>query len=223
MTEGEWLARTDPWAMWEWVTTKADQPSDRKYLLLACACCRRLWHLLTDGRFRQAVEFTERYVDGQGGEGERQALDLTLCTLLTGKFGIDYSTMTAEGLAAELAVDLVAQSPSVAAWCALNRIPGLMEMQGKGYEEERGYQCGLLRDLCGNPFRPVPVDPAWRTSNVVGLARTVYDERAFDRMQQLADALEEAGCDDPDILAHCRQPGEHVRGCWVVDLLLGKQ
>jgi hypothetical protein len=74
-----------------------------------------------------------------------------------------------------------------------------------------------------NPFRPVTVDPAWQTSNVTALAQPIYDERAFDRLSILADALEDAGCDNADILNHCRQPGEHVRGCWVVDLVLGKE
>ncbi|OAI55152.1 hypothetical protein AYO44_00105 [Planctomycetaceae bacterium SCGC AG-212-F19] len=72
------------------------------------------------------------------------------------------------------------------------------------------------------PYRSVAVDPAWRTGNVVALAQTIYDERPFDRMPILADALEDAGCTSADVLDHCRQPGEHVRGCWVVDLLLGK-
>jgi hypothetical protein len=71
------------------------------------------------------------------------------------------------------------------------------------------------------PFCP-KVDPAWLTAKVVALAQAIYDDRAFDRLPILADALEDAGCTNQDILAHCRQPGEHVRGCWVVDLLLGK-
>jgi hypothetical protein len=79
-----------------------------------------------------------------------------------------------------------------------------------------------LRDIFGNPFRPVTLDPTWRTPEVLLLARSLYEERRFEDMPVLADALEEAGCQNPDILAHCRQPGEHVRGCWVVDLLLGK-
>jgi hypothetical protein len=82
---------------------------------------------------------------------------------------------------------------------------------------------GLLRDIVGNPFRPVTLNPAWRTSNVTGLAQAIYDDRAFDRLPILADALEDAGCDNADILNHCRDGGVHVRGCWVVDLVLGKQ
>jgi hypothetical protein len=81
----------------------------------------------------------------------------------------------------------------------------------------------LIRDLVGNPFRPVALDVRWRTEDVVGLARGLYEDRAFDRMAILADALMDACCDDEDILSHCRSDGPHVRGCWVVDLILGKQ
>ncbi|OAI51375.1 hypothetical protein AYO44_00775 [Planctomycetaceae bacterium SCGC AG-212-F19] len=90
-------------------------------------------------------------------------------------------------------------------------------------EGELGRISDLLRDVFGNPFNHVTVDPAWRTANVTGLAEAIYTERAFDRMPILADALEDAGCTTPDVLNHCRQPGEHVRGCWVVDLVLGKE
>jgi hypothetical protein len=82
-------------------------------------------------------------------------------------------------------------------------------------------QADIVRDILGNPFRPVTINPAWQTSNAVALAQSIYDDRAFDRLPILADALEDAGCDNADILNHCRQPGDHVRGCWVVDLVLG--
>ncbi len=81
---------------------------------------------------------------------------------------------------------------------------------------------GLILCTLGNPFRPVTLEPAWLTSTVRSLAEGIYAERAFDRMPILADALEEAGCDNADLLAHCRGDGPHVRGCWVVDLVLGK-
>jgi hypothetical protein len=93
--------------------------------------------------------------------------------------------------------------------------PGAVQAEGTA-------QAALLRDIVGNPFLPVALDPAWHTHQVVTLARAIYDERAFDRLPVLADALEEAGCIDPGILAHCRGPGPHVRGCWPVDLLLGE-
>jgi hypothetical protein len=81
----------------------------------------------------------------------------------------------------------------------------------------------LFRDVFGNPFRRVRLDRAWRTEAVVRVAETIYTDARFDEVPILADALEETGCADSEVLTHCRQPGPHVRGCWVVDLLLGKQ
>jgi hypothetical protein len=81
----------------------------------------------------------------------------------------------------------------------------------------------VLRDIFGNPFRSVGVESLRSTEDVLGLARAMYDERNFDRMPILGDILEAAGCADAAILGHCRGPGPHVRGCWVVDLVLGKQ
>ena len=77
--------------------------------------------------------------------------------------------------------------------------------------------------MVGNPFRPVAFDPRWRTEDTLGLARGIYHERAFARLPLLADALMDAGCDDDRLVGHCRWAGPHARGCWVVDLVLGKQ
>jgi hypothetical protein len=88
---------------------------------------------------------------------------------------------------------------------------------------ERNALAEVVRDIFGNPFRPVTTDPRWRTSTAVALARAIYADRAFDRLPILADALEEAGCDNPDVLDHCRDDGPHARGCWVADMVLGKQ
>jgi hypothetical protein len=97
-------------------------------------------------------------------------------------------------------------------------------------DEGRAIVIRLGRDIVGNPFRPVPIEPAWVTVTVTNLAATAYEERAMPRgglgsarLAVLSDALEEAGCDNAKILAHCRGPGPHVRGCWVVDLILGKK
>ncbi|AMV23307.1 hypothetical protein VT84_02785 [Gemmata sp. SH-PL17] len=80
----------------------------------------------------------------------------------------------------------------------------------------------LIHEIFPNPFAPPRFDPAWRTADVVALARGIYDDRAFERMPILADALQEAGCDNADILAHCRDANQvHVRGCWALDLCLG--
>jgi hypothetical protein len=83
-------------------------------------------------------------------------------------------------------------------------------------------QAKLLREMIGNPFRPVALNSVWRTPDVLALAQTIYDDRAFERLPVLANALEEAGCHAADILGHCRSEGPHVRGCWVVDAVLGK-
>ena len=81
----------------------------------------------------------------------------------------------------------------------------------------------LLRDIFGNPFRPVACSPEWRTSTVLALAAQMYESRDFSAMPILADALQDAGCDNADVLDHCRGAGHHVRGCWCVDQILGKE
>ena len=88
---------------------------------------------------------------------------------------------------------------------------------------ERKTQSHLLRCVIGNPFRPVTFFPEWRTSTVLALTAQMYAERDFGALPILADALQDAGCDSADILNHCRNSGPHVRGCWVVDLVLGKE
>ncbi|WP_238602612.1 hypothetical protein [Fimbriiglobus ruber] len=80
----------------------------------------------------------------------------------------------------------------------------------------------LLRDIF-NPFYPITLDPAWQTPTVLSLAEGIYTDSAFDRLPILADALEESGCDNPDLLNHCRSEGPHTRGCWAIDRLLGKE
>ena len=94
---------------------------------------------------------------------------------------------------------------------------------GTSPEEVRFSQCGLLREIFGNPFCSITIAPSWLTSTVQQIAETIYSERAFDRLAILADALEDAGCTSQDILSHLRQPGVHVRGCWCLDLVLEKE
>ncbi len=111
--------------------------------------------------------------------------------------------------------------------------PEAVETERLGLAEALGHQAAVLRDLFGNPFRPAPaVDPAWlawRGGVVRELARAAYEERRLPdgmfvpaRLAALADALEDAGCTDADLLGHLRGPGSHVRGCWAVDLVVGK-
>ena len=88
------------------------------------------------------------------------------------------------------------------------------------HEEEE--QCRLIREIVGNPFHHVKVDPSWLTPGVLDMAQSIYDERQYETMPILGDRLEENGCTDEYLLNHCRQEEEHVRGCWVIDLLLGR-
>ena len=87
--------------------------------------------------------------------------------------------------------------------------------------DRQGELAGLLREIAGNPFRD-PSASAWRTPDVLALARAIYEERRFEDLPVLADALEDAGCADEQVLSHCRAGGEHARGCWPLDLLLGR-
>jgi hypothetical protein len=103
--------------------------------------------------------------------------------------------------------------------------PWLTAEQQQAWERERARQCDLLRCVFGNPFRPVTFDPSWVSTHdgvVLRLARLIYEERRWADLPVLGDALEDAGCRDEAVLAHCRGGGEHARGCWVVDLVLGR-
>jgi hypothetical protein len=86
-----------------------------------------------------------------------------------------------------------------------------------------GLLAAFLKGIFGNPFRPVAFDPRWRTADTVGLATGIYEDRAFDRLPLLADALMDVGCDNDELLEHCRVEGPHVRGCWLIDRVLGRE
>jgi len=214
--------------------------SDRKLRLFAVAGCRRIWHLLIDERSHHAVEVAERYADGQATEEERQAACDAACAAMHEQqpWGVGGELLKCSAVsAASAGVNASAESwtfdgqQSQRSYLADNPAQAVyLRMKEDGQEvqgvkkTEKAALASLLRDIFGRlPFRPVTLNPAWRTSNVAALAQAIYDDRAFDRMPILADALEDAGCDNADILNHCRQPGEHVRGCWVVDLVLGKE
>jgi hypothetical protein len=239
MTEAEWLSCTDPTPMLEFLRGKA---SDRKLRLFAVGCCRRVFHLARDQASRNALEAGERYADGLATDEERQAA--CNATLLKGvgpesplnAWEADYESTSAIGWAAVRdAFEAAARAPRHAAAATIvGSVPDPIrfteaeeEMWTEpalvAYRAERAWQSDLLRDIIGNPFRVLKTKRPWQKAKVVKLAQSIYDDRAFDRMPILADALEDAGCQDADILAHCREPGQHVRGCWVVDLLLGKE
>jgi hypothetical protein len=208
MTEAEWLECTDPERMLKFLRRKA---SERKLRLFACACCRRIWRFLPDKRSRKAVEVAERYADGKADEDR------------LGSACEDAVEAAETGRGADAAAHASDISPVDAKYVAFEAAWAARRTDDSPPTEEFVAQAELLRDIIGNPFRPVTVDPSWLTHTVTALAKGIYDKRAFDRLPILADAPEEAGCANADILAHCRKPGEHLRGCWVVDLLLGKE
>jgi hypothetical protein len=127
-------------------------------------------------------------------------------------------------------VQVVSLGPAAAALGVLHdHLRSYFDGGWKDGHRERGDECRLLREVFGNPFRPATITPAWRTPQVVALAQAAYEERELPagtldvtRLAVLADALEEVGCDPADLLSHLRGPGPHVRGCWAVDLILGK-
>ena len=119
-----------------------------------------------------------------------------------------------------------ARDLGLSAWSAQDPSDAYLEAEA----HEAAEQAGLMRCLFGNPFRPVSINPAWQMPTVVSLAQAAYHHRILPagtldaaRLAVLADALEEAGCDNADVLNHLREPGEHVRGCWPIDLLLSRE
>jgi hypothetical protein len=211
MTEQQWLAGSD---LGEMLHHLRDSASDRKLRLFACACCRRVWHLLTDPRSQQAVTLSEAFADGQADRVSlRTACQRAFEAVTRGRLA-----SSAEGAAQACAEEYLAY-PAMAAGILRRLAPD----EGEAFP-------GMLRCVFGNPFRAVSLDPTWRTRSVAALAQTAYEERALPtgaldavRLAILGDALEEAGCFDAAILDHLRSPSWHVRGCWAMDLLLGRR
>jgi hypothetical protein len=239
VTEQDWLACTDPAAMLGWLrlTPRSDE---RKLRLFSCACARRVWHLLTREQARAAVEAAERYADGLVGQEElrpgwsavRKALSATpLHTPWEEALTAALHAATPGPLWVEAAAQAAARALSDdRSLRQANNGPAGMDSMA-GCPRERSFQCNLLRDLF-TPFRRAAVHPAWLSwggTAVVALARAAYEDRLLPsgqldptRLAVLADALEDAGCDDAELLGHLRGPGPHVRGCWVIDLLTGR-
>ena len=227
MTEEEWLTATDPVPMLEFLRGTV---SDRKLRLFAVACCRRVWHLLEDEACRRAVEVAEQFADSLVTSTQ---LSYTRKKALRGgaerashgpadSAGVSTTFKSAFGAAYNGHLHAITARFRAEVSGAPLGLPTWNDAYDRVNFEERVRLSGLLREVVGNPFRPVAFDPAWRSETAVALAFGIYAERAFDRLPILADALEEAGCDHADILAHCRGPGPHARGCWVVDLVLNK-
>jgi hypothetical protein len=215
MTEAEWLSCDDPVRMLAVLQTRG---SGRKLRLFAAHACRASPNLGAHENLEAAVDAAEGLADGVASDeelaGAGEAIDWgrwEMCESLNHL---------------SLAVSVAVQRPPVRVSDAqevVGHVALIHPLCSPNGREEDGYprQCEILRELF--PFRPVTFDSAWRTVTAVALANLMYDSRDFTPMPILADALQDAGCDCEDILKHCRDASApHVRGCWVVDLVLGK-
>jgi hypothetical protein len=252
MTEQQWLECAQPIDM---LTFLPVEGNERRLRLFVCACCRRIWGLLSDARSRKAVEVAELFADQLADDGELasanrdaddawKALSLDEEESLTASswaYALDVAADAASfvgqpeadmtGGAFDRAAAAVGHAAAAARWGDDGGVEWAAHdhFDRDACDLELAAQCVLIRDLYGNPFRPVRIDPAWRTSTVVALARVAYEERILPggeldhtSLAILADALEEAGCSETAILDHLRDHGPHVRGCWPVDLLLDR-
>lgn len=212
MTEEEWLNCIDHDTILFWLDK---QSSARKLRLFCCACVRRIWRQLDDAEAsRRAVELTEWFVEDQATQEELATVQKR-ANDVTGSTHKKQNAQRAAAWCASAVVDAASIARSVA-WASIYA-------SHKSHRREKAAQAALLREVFGNPFRPVALDPHWLTTDVRALAAGIYADRAFDRMPILADALQDAGCTNEEVLSHCRDTTlAHIRGCWVVDLLLGK-
>jgi hypothetical protein len=254
-------------AMLKWLRPRQRRITDRKIRLFACACCRRIEHLLGDERLRKGLEAAEAYADQSIGLADLKTAQKMVraawkCRAAESEeakaiwkaaqtspdpvprrgAAADFHGKFAAVIAAAAMLEVVVTKLSLGEYALpTHRAAAAVEQAALrawvlGGGAERGGESGkaasvaesrsqrdVLRDLVGNPFRPVAFLPEWRTDTAVALASQMYQSRDFSAMPILADALQDAGCDSADILDHCRNLGLHVRGCWVVDLVLGKE
>jgi hypothetical protein len=215
MTEAEW--RTCDYA-WPMLHHLAGQ-TPRKHRLFCVACCRRVAAHRHDC---DALVVAERYADG-GERGETLAQARQRIGSAGGApLGLGQTAeavCVAHAVAEACAPDALLRPGLVLDWLVDCFHPCSVDFVQRCVGQRR-----LLRDIFGNPFRPVAFNPDWRTDTAMTLARGMYESRDFSAMPILADTLQDAGCDNDDILNHCRDEKQvHVRGCWVVDLVLGKE
>lgn len=213
MNEDIWLVSSDLSLLLEFVS---DHISERKLRLFGCACARAVWKDIRLKQIREGVEAAEQYADGLVTQDEfHDTYSRTIVAFA------NWCNDEAHRLGRTRLARTMSRSATAA-----NLTHNPLESKAlSGFVEDAFLSKvgeGLLRCIVGNPFNQQTIDRRWRTSDTIGLARAIYDERAFARLPILADALMDAGCEDEQIIAHCRSEGPHVRGCWVVDLVLGK-
>jgi hypothetical protein len=221
MTEAEWLAAERPLELLRYLH-KATDMFDRKFRLFGVACCRRVAEQIPEFALSEVIDGCERLADNFVSS-RLTSLRRTADGIIQRARFVEMES-DVESVEYAMAVCQLTEYPIEPEHCADSCMQALC-----GHDDydagcgEMLFQVDLLRDIVGNPFRPVLFDPAWRTQTAVLLARGMYESRDFGAMPILADALQDAGCDNDDVLNHCRGPGPHVRGCWVVDLVLGKE
>ncbi len=222
MTETDWLACSDPAPMLAFLQASG-KASDRKLRLFACACCRRVWPLLMAERSRLAVEVAERYADGTASRAELAAAHTAAMKVFNAHdkkaiagapvyLGGCVKAAEATGWVTDSAFGAVSAAAAAATvfWAI-------------GSESEREAHCHLLRDIFRIPFEShLSIGASSFTPKIVALAQDIYDTRSFDALFDLAQACSVAGCMDAMLLEHLRAPGLHCRGCWALDLILGK-
>ncbi|WP_439622975.1 hypothetical protein [Gemmata sp.] len=220
MTEEQWFAWDDPRAFLQSLHYQLNEPfarsfSERRLRLFAVACSRRVATTWPGPLVSTATDAAESHADARSNPEKQQ--------LKAARRAVYADDPRLSTRASRLAAAVVAKSGLTAAiqasWYASYLAGGASERT----EQERKAQGPSLRDIVGNPFRPATFSPEWRTSTAVVIAQGMHESRDFDAMPILSDALQDAGCEDETVLTHCRDPQQvHVRGCWVVDLVLGK-
>jgi hypothetical protein len=216
----DWLSSSDPQGMLRWLGYPARIIDRRKLSLFSAACCRRHWDLLSE-RGRSVVERMERSADGIADERAETALKEgkgPFCPATSYRERAFFVGAAVTALLSDYHPSPLQNALAVSSWAA---------SEGPIRAEEQAAQADILRDLFGVSFFPEMEKATaierrwidWNDGTVRRLARAIYDERAFERLPILADALEEAGCTKAWILKHARESGVHVRGCWLVDLL----
>ena len=224
-----WLERAAPSELSILLTKEA---GPRKVGLFVRHLLRCFPEVFTDPRSRAALDAGDRYADGELGGDEFRAA-LRAADEATAEARTRYDAWAPSFGDADRPAWAAAAATSVARQAAEGFSPGqlsdlrraVLDRAGGGGPRKNPIARAMrpiFSEHFGDPRKPVAVDPDWRTSTVLALAGAVYADRAWDRLPVLADALDDAGCTDPDLLGHLRGPGPHARGCWVVDLLLGK-
>jgi hypothetical protein len=214
MTEDRWLASTHIDYMLDGCRA-LKVLNGRKSRLFACGCFRLLWPQIRCPQVKRAVEMAEGRVERQVSEQELQSQRYP-----SGGVAIDSLDHHLQITIQSLVISNM--NPGYVAWsvrAAIDRVRYGPHRYDEGYPP----QADLLRDVIGNPFRPISLDPTWFTSTVIALAKQMYESHDFSPMSILADALQDAGCGNENVLAHCRHGGIHMRGCHLVDLVLKKK